>query len=117
MNLHPIGKAPARALGWSPNLLVSTAPTMIMEVSRAHDAFDDSRLEVTGLIDKACAVLGRSNVALLMIHLTPQIDRDELARLLRFRSPNRPTATTYLCQDPHLLSPELRKLAAESRAE
>jgi hypothetical protein len=89
---------------------------MIMEVSRAHDAFENSRLEVTGLFDKACAVLGRSNVALLMVHVTSQTDREELRRLLRHRSPHRPTATVYLC---HTSSPsaEIQALVAENGVE
>jgi DNA-binding NtrC family response regulator len=116
MTLNAASKNGTRAPGLSPNLLVSTAPTIIMEVSRAHDAFENCRLEVSGRIDKTCAVLSRNDIALLMIHLTPQVDRDALAKLLRQCSPNRPAAITYLCDDPGV-SPELRAMIQDTEAE
>ena len=75
---------------------------MIMEVSRAHAAFEDARIEVVGLIDKACAILSRSDVGLLMVHLTAKVSRAELDQLHRHCTSERPIAIAYLCQDPNI---------------
>ena len=89
------------------NLLVSTTSSIIMEVSRAHDARGNARLEVIGLIDKAFANLSRGGVGLLMIHLAPTMNRDHLNWLLQCGAVQAPMAMVFLCHDP-FISAELR---------
>src|SRR5262245_63588451 len=110
-----------RPLYLSQTLLVSTDSAMILEVARAHDAWENFRLEVSGRLDKACAVIGRGNrpnfdrrgISLLLVHLTPQIDRAEFGRLLTLRSANRPAVTACVCHDERVTS-EVRACARDA---
>ncbi|MBY0522450.1 MAG: sigma-54 dependent transcriptional regulator [Gemmataceae bacterium] len=50
-------------------LLISTDPSLILEVQRAHDAQEHLRLEVCGLLDKARGEIRRDDVGLVLLHL------------------------------------------------
>jgi len=51
-------------------LLVSTDPSLILDVQRIHDSHDHLRLEVCGRPDKVRGVLQRDDIALVLLHVT-----------------------------------------------
>lgn len=73
-------------------LLVSTDPTLILDVEHAHEACTAARLEVSGRHDRACTLVGRNDIVLVLIQITAQVDRTSLERLLR-TCPANPRAT------------------------
>ena len=124
MNYARAAQPETRPLFLSQTLLVSTDSAMILEVARIHDTWENFRLEVSGRLDKACAVIGRGNrptfdrrgIALLLVHVTPQTDRAEFRRLLTLRSANRPAITACLCHDERV-TPDVRGYAKDAEVD
>ena len=113
MNHKLAVRAEVRSIYPCPTLLVSADPGMILEVARAHDACENSRLEVSGRPDKACAIVGRGNIALLLIHVTLETGHAELRRLVAAQAGKRAPAIACVI-DESVTNPDVHRYVRDT---
>jgi two-component system response regulator HydG len=83
----------------SSTLLVSQHPQLTRLIQEAHDSCDLLRLEICGLLEKAQSRLKADDVALVLIHLTPDLPGEPVRQFLREASACPRATTALICHD------------------
>lgn len=96
-------------------LLLCSHPALIMAVQQAHDAWTDSRLEVSGRIEKVNARAGCGDIVLTVLHVNVAGDRAAVAGLFR-QAESRPNQVVVVMHEDERLSEEAATLSRDCGA-